>query len=275
MTRVLLALAAAALAVTAAACNLPTTTRLPVFIGGRAVTAVGDTLFAVTLPDHDGVLLFGRNGVPRDTLGADVLVTPVELQWVAGRWYVSDVVDGEPLVRVFGAGGRLEKTIRLAEHTEQFHQFAALTDGRIVVETSDGRLVAVADDSVATFVPTDVSARPSLLLATQDGVLHAVPDRTITLYNRFGRIRWRVEWPWIETAHVSDLAADARGRIHVLSGVADEGTFIVYTLEPTSGEVVRWSETEPRPTFVVDKWGAVTLDETGRWDAGRSEGAPQ
>lgn len=249
-----------------AACSLSAPVHAPVFIEGRAVAAVGDTLYAVALADTGGVLRLTPRGGRRDTLGLDVLSAPVEVQWVADRWYVSDIVDEAPAVRIFDAAGRLERTVPLGAHTHLRHQFAALTDGRIVVEAPDGRLVAVGPgDSAATFAATEQSPRPSLLLAAEDGVVHAVPDQAITLYNRFGRIRWRIEWPWVETAHVTDLAVDARGRVHILSGVANAGTFIVYTMDAASGDVVRWSEAEPRPTFVVDKWGATTLDESGRW----------
>lgn len=252
-------------------CDLTPSPQPPVFIEGRAVAAAGDTLYAVALADTGGVLRMGPRGGNRDTFGLAALASPVEVQWVAGSWYVSDIVDGAPAVRVFDAAGGLQRTIPLGAHTNLRHQFGALTDGRIVVEAPDGRLVAVGpgDDSVSTFAATDQSPRPSLLLAAEDGVVHGVPDQAITLYNRFGRIRWRIEWPWVETAHVTDLAADARGRIHILSGVANEGTFIVYTMDAVSGEVVRWSEAEPRPTFVVDTWGATTLDESGRWSVRR------
>jgi hypothetical protein len=94
--------------------------------------------------------------------------------------------------------------------------------------------------------------------------VHAIPDQTITLYNAFGNIRWRVEWPWAETAFVSDLGEDSRGRIQVIAGVAADNTFIAFSMTPATGEVVRWSEPEPIGSFVADRLGEVRA-ATGRW----------
>ena len=86
------------------------------------------------------------------------------------------------------------------------------------------------------------------------------------MYNGFGNIRWRVEWPWAETAYVGDLSVDASGRVHFLAGVVrEEQEFIAYSIVPTTGEVVRWSQSSPLTTYTVTKFGVVDADSSFRW----------
>ena len=236
-----------------AACSAPTT-RVPVFVDGRAVAASGDTLLGLA---RAGGLITFLPGRLADTLAADTLHDPVTVQWAAGRWWVSDQRAGRPAVVQVAPRGSAA-TIDLGDLTAQPHQFAVLPDGAIVVEAPDQRLVVWRGDSAATFAAVEVGPRPSHLVGAGGGVLHAVPDRHITLYNGFGHVRWRIEWPWLSTAHLGAIAVDRAQRIHILSGVADQGTFIVYSMEPSSGEIVRWSRPDSSGTFVVDRLGAVT-----------------
>ncbi len=250
------------LAVTA--CETSPTSLQPIFINGRAVAPEGDSLFAVTDPDR-GVAFLDRRGRLQDSLGAAELMNPGKVQIVSNTVYVSDVEDGHPLVLVFSRDGRLERRIDLDTLAGQPHQFAALPDGTIVVETSDRRLVALRNDSIDTFAVVEGGSRPSLLTAADGGVLHAVPDHAITLYNSFGNTRWRIEWPWVESAYVSDVAIDSRGRVHVIVGSSSEETFTVQTLTRESGEIFRWSEPTTESTFVVNRVGQVTrAPERGR-----------
>lgn len=244
------------------ACNSPVSVERPVFIQGRAVATAGDSLYAAAAPGGP-LVVFHPDG-HADSLGGGVLHDPLTVQWDAGAWWVSDLVDGAPsVVRITPDGST--RRIPLAGTAVQPHQFAVLPDGRLIVEGSERRLVAVRDDSVTTFAVVPASERPSLVIGASGGVLHAVPDAQVTLYNAFGHERWRLEWPWVETAHVSAIATDAVGRIHLLSGVADEGTFLVYSLDPSTGEVVRWSEADSTATFTVDRLGKVTPAAGGRW----------
>ena len=239
-----------------AACSTPATLK-PVFLQGRAVAADGDSLFAVTDPAAATVVLLDRAGRVQATIGAGTLSSPRKVQLNSAAVYVSDVDSNRPLVIEFGRDGTFRRRIDLDTLARQPHQFAVLPDGAVVVETEDQRLVAVRDDSVTTFAVIEVGTRPSLLTAAGGGVLHAVPDRWITLYNSFGSIRWRVEWPWDETAFVSDLAVDHLGRLHVLAGNSVDGTFRTFTLAAESGEVFRWSVPTEQPDFVVDRFGQV------------------
>jgi hypothetical protein len=225
----------------------------------------GDSMFAVTSAQAGGIVLYDRRGDVRDTLGVGILHNPDHLQLVGDAWYVSDVEQGHPVIVVLGTDGALRRRIDLEGLTNQPHQFAVLPDGGIVVESPDARLVTLRGDSVTTFAPVEVGTRPSLLLGAGGGVLHAVPDKQITLYNGFGHIRWRIEWPWAETAFVSDLSEDARGRLHVIAGVPQDNTFIAYTLALGTGEVVRWSVPATEGSFVVDRLGEVVPAAGGRW----------
>jgi len=247
-----------------AGCAAPTATVEPIFLAGRAVEPDGDSLFAVTARDAGALVLYDRAGHVRDTLGLGVLHNPGHVQIMGDRWYVSDVAAGRPEVVVLDRAGVLQRRISLAGIAVQAHEFAVLPDGAIVVEGQEGRLLAVREDSVTTFAVVEVGKRPSLILGAGGGVLHAIPDQTITLYNGFGNIRWRVEWPWAATAFISDFSVDARGRIHVLAGVTEDNTFLAYSMTPGTGEVVRWSEPQRVASFVVDRLGEIKA-ATGRW----------
>ncbi len=207
-----------------------------------------------------------REGGAVDTLGADVLLGPVQIQELAGHWYVSDVEDGKSLLVILSASGEVVRRIALDTIASAPHQFAALPDGRVVVEAPDGRLVALSDTGVATFALTpDSPTRTGLLVAGHGGALHAVPDHFVTLYNENGNIRWRLEWPWDASAFVTDVAVDAQGRFHVIAGQEGREIFIVFTLSPTTGEVLRWSEPGPYATFVVSRLGNIEPDSAARW----------
>jgi hypothetical protein len=228
------------------------------------VEPADDSLFAVTARDAGAIVLYDRDGGVRDTLGAGLLHNPGHLQLMRDAWYVSDVADGRPEVVVLAPDGTLRSRIPLARLAAQAHQFAVLPDGVVVVEGSDGRLVAVRGDTITTFAVVEAGTRPSLVMGAAGGVLHAIPDQTITLYNAFGSIRWRVEWPWAETAFVSDIGEDSRGRLHFIAGAAEEGGFIVYSMTPGGGEIVRWSVPAPSGSFMADRLGEV-VPARGRW----------
>lgn len=247
-------------------CNARPNIYEPIFVAGRAVAPAGDSIFGVTSRAAAAVVRYDRQGRLVDTIGKGVLRAPDQLQALEGEWYASDLRDGRPVVVVLGADGKVRRTIDLGDVTEQAHQFAALPGGAIVVEAPDARLVTVRGDTMATFAAVEIGPRPSLLLGVGGGVLHAVPDHHLTLYNGRGSIRWRVDWPWASTAYVSDIGHDSRGRIQVLAGVEAAGTFIAYTLEPSTGEVVRWSEETAAAAFVVDRWGEIFPTEE-RWPA--------
>jgi hypothetical protein len=244
-------------------CGAPATYE-PIFLAGRAVVPAGDSLYAVTSREAAALLIYDRAGRPVDTLGRGVLRNPDHVQPLNGAWYVSDMADGRPVIVVLRADGALERTIPLGEITPHAHQFAVLPDGAIVVETRDGRLAALRGDSTATFAAVVIGPRPSLLLGAGGGVLHAIPDRHITLYNGFGNIRWRIEWPWAPTAYISDVSRDSRGRIHAIAGVEATETFIAYTFEEGTGEIIRWSEETAEGSFVVDIRGEIR-PAGGRW----------
>lgn len=209
-------------------------------------------------------MVFDRTGQLHDTLGLGILNNPDHVQIMGDAWYVSDVTGGHPEIVVLGRDGTLRRRVPLAGIASHPHQFAVLPDGAIVVEGSAGRLLAVRGDSVSTFAVVEVGRRPSLVVGVGGGVLHAIPDQTITLYNAFGNIRWRVEWPWAETAFVSDIGEDSHGRIQIIAGVAADNTFIAYSMTPGTGEVVRWSEPQRQGSFVANRLGAVR-EATGRW----------
>ena len=173
-------------------------------------------------------------------------------------------VDGRPSLVVFTMDGRVERRIDLSAVGAMPHQFAILPDGRIIVEAKDGRLVALHGDSVSTFVDVRAGATPGLIAGTHGGVVQALPDKHITLYNQFGHMRWRINWPWRETAVVTDVDVDANGRIHLIAGIPSEKHFVVYSISPATGEVVRWSIPGPSASFLVDHYGAIVPDTTGR-----------
>lgn len=236
----------------------------PIFIDGRAVAPIGDSLVAFTQVGVPGVLVADRRTrAVVDTIGAGALHSPLQLQLLEDRWYVSDIDEGRPSIAIFtsaGAAGALERVISLARFGATAHQFAVLPDGRIVIEAPGGELLALSGDSTARFSTYQPGPRTGFLLGASGGVFHAVPDRHLTLYNAFGNIRWRRNWPWAATAFITDLSVDANGRIHVLAGVPSESTFIVFTLTAADGEVVRWSEYARGASFTIDYLGEVRAD---------------
>jgi hypothetical protein len=249
-----------------AACGRPATLR-PVFVDGRAVHTAGDSVLGLTREGMPSLLVVHVQSGTADTLGTDILHSPFHVQALDGLWYVSDVDDGRPSIVVLAADGELVRRIDLDGITAARHQFAVLPDGRIVVEAPDRRLIALAGDSSTTFALTEGAMRTGFLVAAGGGVLHAIPDHTIALYNAFGNIRWRVEWPWAETAFVSDLSVDGQGRPHVIAGIPNEGdgVFIVFSLARDFGEVDRWSAQGSFATFVVNWLGEVRPDSTSEW----------
>ena len=184
------------LAVACAACETRFDNAELIFVDGRAVAPALDSVYAFTALGQPGVLLHYRHTDGLDTLGAEELSSPIHTQWMDGSWYVSDVVDGRPSVVVFNSDGAVTRRVDLDGIATTAHQFAVLPDGRIVVESGDGRLVAIDGDSVTTFALAETGLRTGLIVAARGGVLHAIADRTVTLYNGQGNIRWRIEWPW-------------------------------------------------------------------------------
>jgi hypothetical protein len=221
-------------------------------------------LFAVTSRAAAAVLVYDRSGRVVDTLGRGVLRSPDHLQRVGDAWYVSDLDQDRPVIVVLGSDGAVRRTIPLAGIAAHAHQFAVLPDGAIVVESRDGRLVALRGDSVVTFAPVEIGPRPSLVLGAGGGVLHAVPDTHLTLYNGFGSIRWRIPWPWAATAYISDLTQDSRSRIHAIAGVEATNTFIAYTFQEGTGEIIRWSAETPEGSFLVNRLGEI-VPAKGHW----------
>ncbi len=239
-----------------------------IFVDGRAVAPALDSVYAITTGDTQGVLLYYRRTGVLDTIGAEVLSSPIHTQWSDGLWYVSDVIDGRPSVVVFDQNGTVTRQIDLSGIASAPHQFAVLPDGRIVIESNDGRLVTVDGDSVVTFALTEAGPRTGLVVAARGGVLHAVAGELVTLYNGQGNIRWRIEWPWDDTIFAVDLAVDADGRTHLLAGQETEQSFIVFGFSPTTGEVLRWSMEGPSATFVVGRMGEIYHDSASNWVGG-------
>jgi hypothetical protein len=237
-----------------------------IFLEGRAVAPAGDSLLAITGSDIRGVLLFDRRSEAVDTLGADVLESPTHVQWLNDRWYVSDARDGIAWIAVFTADGRLERDLALDSITAVLHQFAVLPGGIIVLETRDDKLVTVSPDSIGTFALVEASSRTGLLAAVQGGVLHLVPQKSITLYNELGKIRWRAEWEWDDTVFIIDISIDSQGRPNVLAGREGYDEFMVFGFSPFTGEVVRWQE-GPNSTFSVDRFGEIQPDRGSKWMA--------
>jgi hypothetical protein len=240
-----------------------------IYVDGRAVAAVGDSLFAVTQASSRGIHVYDRRTRQVDTLGTGQLSSPFHIQETNGKWYVSDASEGRASIAILSAEGALERRIFVDTLASGPHQFAVLPDGRIVVEAPDAQLVVFhPGDTVTTFAISDQTDRAGLLIAGGGGVLHAVPGKALTLYNANGNLRWRLPWPWYEGAFVADLAVDALGRYHVIAGEQGRNRFVVFSLSPTTGEILRWSVPGPYATFVVDRLGHIKPDAERRWVGG-------
>ena len=250
---------------TVAACQSGAPNAELIFVDGRAVAPALDSVFAITASGTPGVLLHYRRTGVLDTIGAEELSSPIHTQWLDGFWYVSDVIDGRPSIVVFDPNGAATRQIDLGGIASAPHQFAVLPDGRIVVESNDGRLVAIDGDSMTTFALTEAGTRTGLVVAARGGVLHAVAGKLVTLYNGQGNIRWRLEWPWDDTIYGIDLAVDVDGRTHLLAGQETERSFIVFGFSPSTGEVIRWSMEGPSATFVVGRMGEIYADSASNW----------
>lgn len=250
------------------ACESANQNRELIFVDGRAVAPLLDSVYAITGRGIAGVIIHDRASGTQKTIGADVLSSPIHTQWAGGFLYVSDVLDGRPSIVVFDNQGGVIRSIDLDGIASAPHQFAVLPDGAIVVERLDGRLVTLHDDSISTFALTEMGPRTGLVIGARGGVLHAVAGRTITLYNGQGNIRWRLEWPWDDTVYAADLAVDVEGRMHLLAGVSLANTFIVFGFSPTTGEVVRWSSEGRSSTFVVGRMGEIYPDSASNWVRG-------
>ncbi|MFQ6044908.1 MAG: hypothetical protein ACE5PT_00940 [Gemmatimonadales bacterium] len=237
----------------------------PIFIDGRAVAAAGDTLLAFTRAELRGIVLLDRRTGVLDTIALESIENAHHIQYMDGRWYVSDVENGRPALLQIASDGTLESRVSLDTLDAAPHQFAVLPDGRVVFEAASGELRALADSTVTTFAIVERSSRSGLLVGTRGGVLHAVHGHSITFYNAQGNIRWRLRWPWKDEAFVSDIAVDARERIYLLAGEEGRDGFVVFNLSPTNGEVVDWSEFAPNATFVVTRLGRVEPDSAGAW----------
>ena len=233
----------------------------PIFADGRATAPAGDTMFALTHAGLGGLEVHDRRTGTIDTIGVGILASPWHVEFQLGHWWVSDVDQGRPSVAVLTLDGRVERRYDLWRRGAVPHQFAVLPDGRLIVETRDG-LLAVTGDSATSFVqfrPTPVSG---FLISARGGVVHALPDRHITLYNQFGSIRWRVDWPWDESLIVSDLEVDSNGRLHVLTAVPVRGFFRVYSPTPETGEIVLWSDSSSYASFTINRFGNLWADSS-------------
>jgi hypothetical protein len=246
------------------ACGIPGPDSEPLFVDGRAVASSSDSVLAITSAGTPGVLLYDPRTGSRTTLGAEDLKSPAHVQWNDGMWYVSDVDEGRAEIAVFDSNGTLIDRVMLGSVATVAHQFAVLHDGQMVVETADDRLVAVTADTVTTFALIDESPRTGMLLAVRGGVLHVVPHRTLTQYNGLGKIRWRVEWPWVETLFLTDIAVDSHGRPMILAGHEGREGFVVFGLDANTGEVIVWME-GPTATFSVRKYGDIQPDRPAEW----------
>jgi hypothetical protein len=230
------------------------------------VAAAGDSVLAITRQAQSSIILRDRRTGAVYTRGAEVLHSPHHVQERDGTWYVSDVDDHGAWIVAFDAQWEVVERWRVDSVATAPHQFAVLPDGRIVVEGKNARLVAIRGDSLETFALFDPATRTGLLVAAQGGVIHAVPDRYITLYNANGNMRWRLPWQWHEEVFVNDLTVDPQSRIHML---ASEGgarsRFVCFTLSPTTGEVVRWSEPGSAATFLATRLGEIMPDSVDHW----------
>ncbi len=248
-----------------AGCGAPPSSQDLIFVDGRAVASAGDSVLAITQQGEPAILLWDRRTGASFTRGEHVLSSPYQVQEVDGRWYISDVVNDEEWIVVFDTQWNVLDQIRIDTVAVAPHQFAVLPDGRIVLEVADSRLVALDRGELTTFALFEPANRTGFLVAASGGVLHAVPDMYVTLYNEQGNIRWRHLWDWREDVYVSDLAVDARGRMHMLIGEANRNTFVCFSFAKATGEILRWSEPGPAATFSVDRLGEITPDSLGRW----------
>jgi hypothetical protein len=247
----------------------------PIFVEGRAVAVAGDSLLAVTRRGDGGIRVRDRRTGAVSVRAEAVLRSPHHLEEVGGRWYASDVDEqGGAWLVVFTSQWEVQQRIRLNTIATAPHQFAVLPDGRIVLEAPDGQLVALHREGVSTFATFEPGPRTGFLVGAQGGVLHAVPDRSYTLYNENGNVRWWREWEWREEAFVSDLATDARGRMHILLGEGQPGTFVAFTMSTTTGEIIRFSEPGPVATFGIERLGEIVPDEAARWFGGAEGQTP-
>jgi len=247
-------------------CGAPLSSEDLIFVDGRAVASAGDSLLAITRQGEAAVILRDRTTGAVFTRGERALTSPHHVQELAGDWYVSDVADGGWQIVVFDTQWEVRRRIAVDTLSDAPHQFAVLPDGRIVVEGKDGRLVALDSAAVQTFALFEAGPRSGFLVAAHGGVLHAVPDRWLTLYNQNGNIRWRVPWQWRSDVYVSDLAVDAHGRIHMLVGEGGATSqFVCFSFSSATGEVLRWSVPGPDATFSVDRVGEILPDSAGRW----------
>jgi hypothetical protein len=257
---------ALALAASSVSCGKSNTTLQPIFIQGRAVEISGDTVVAMTRSGFSGILLRNNRTEIIDTLAYQSVSSPVHLQLLENGWLVSESREGAWWISGLNLEGDRVDSIGFENERPTPHQFAGLPDGRIVLEVPGGVLLSILEGVVDTFVVTDENAgRSGILVALAGGVMHAVPDQHITLYNEFGNPRWRLEWPWRETAVFTDIAVDANGRPHMMAGIARDEHFVVYSLDVVTGEVIRWSEPGPDATFVVERLGLITPDDPVNW----------
>jgi hypothetical protein len=246
-------------------CGAPSTSQDLIFVDGRAVASAGDSLLAITRQGERAITLRERETGAVFPRGEQALTSPHHVQERAGIWYVSDAVGGEGWIVVFDSQWEVRDRIRIDTLTAAPHQFAVLPDGRIVLEAADGKLVALGDGGITTFALFDAAPRSGFLVAAHGGVLHAVPDRDVTLYNENGNIRWRLPWDWQEDVYVSDLAVDAHGRMHMLVGEGALNQFVCFSFSATTGEVLRWSVPGTAATFSVDRLGEIRPDNVERW----------
>lgn len=241
-----------------------------IYLNGRAVEPAGDSVLAMTTQGLGGLILYHMTTGAVDTIAAGVLTAPVHVQFVNARWYVSDLVENRPSIAVLSWSGELEREFDLEDLASSPHQFAVLPDERVIVQTTDGELVALGGDSVTTFALVETSQRPGLLAGIAGGVLHMVPLVHITFYNEFGHIRWRLPWQWAETAYFTDITTDMNGRIHIIAGIPSDEEFVVYTLGRNDGEILRWSRPGPYATFTVLRNGSFRPDSAENWIGGGS-----
>jgi hypothetical protein len=246
-------------------CGNPTTQRNLIFVDGRGVAAIGDSMLAITRQGDPAILVRERRTGATYARGTQALTSPHHVQEHDGQWYVSDARGGEDWIVVFDAEWEVATEIRIDTLGATPHQFAILPSGDIVLEGHGARLLVVRGDSVATFAVFEPTQRTGFLSAASGGVLHAVPDRDVTLYNQNGNIRWKLPWQWEENAYLADLSVDARGRIHLLFGVPGERTFVCFSLSTPTGEVLRWSQPGPTSTFSVERLGEIHPDEVANW----------
>lgn len=249
-------------------CGDPNSQRNLVFVDGRGVAAAGDSMLAITRQGDRSITLRERRTGASYPRGTQALASPFHVQEHDGRWYVSNIEDGQEWIVVFDDEWEVVDRLRIDTLGATPHQFAVLPDGRIVLEGENAQLMAWNGDTLTTFALFEASQRSGFLVAASGGVLHAVPDRAVTLYNQNGNVRWRLPWEWEETAYVADLAVDARGRIHLLFGVPDEGSFVCFSLSTPTGEILRWSQPGPSSTFSVTRLGEIKPDELSNWIGG-------